>query len=259
MRTGKFQNGRFDVQPGMAFMMPSMSVLYKGKYEKRAGEHPWLITAVNDDSIEIVMCSTLKFDKEDKYRLYSLAYDDADIHDGCPPMENGRTSRASLDTFMVLPKKDFFTHDLKLLNDNTAVCNFRTKGMESLCMSDKMINYLCAEINEYLADHSAYDYDPYQCMYSENCLLDLEDGLPVPEGFTEQAYRERYGWEDLPEADPYAAYPFEDTMHPYERNDHVMLKLVRTRDMRKTHKDENVISFTDEDISYVPMDDALSK
>ena len=171
MRTGRTQKGRFDIHPGMCFIMHDMDDLASCGLEQMPGNHPWLVTSVDDDYVEIVMCSTLISDNEDKYRLYSLEYENVtDISNGCPPMDEYRMSKVSMDTFMLLPKKELFSHSLRLLNNNTANCNFTTHGMESLCLCETSLNGIRKDINQYLADHPEYDYDPFQCIASSDYM-----------------------------------------------------------------------------------------
>lgn len=260
MRTGKRRNGQFDVQPGMAFIMRDMADLLPGRPEIRADLHPWLITAVDTDYVEIVMCSTLKSDVEDKNRGRSLDYDDTtDIPDGCPPMERTRESKASLNTFIMFPKKELFTHDISLLNDNTETRNFQTEGFKSLCLSEKVLTCIQDEINEYLCEHSKYEYDPFQCTLYADYLFDLEDGLETPKWFTKEMYEKQFGWKHIKPANENTVYPFEDKMHPYEKNDRRMLDIVRARDKKSNRpyqrQTEERLELTAEDLASIPMDD----
>ena len=143
MRTGKGQKGRFDVREGMAFVMDDMEELSPEGAKRGAGGHPWLITMVDDDVVEVVMCKTLINNDSDKHRMHQLDFDNVtDIRDGCPPLDGSRkmTNAVCLDTVFTLPKKELFTHRLRLLNENTLDRNFSTEGHSALCMSEKELN-----------------------------------------------------------------------------------------------------------------------
>lgn len=254
MRTGRTQKGRFDIHPGMCFTMHDMDDLASCGLEQMPGNHPWLVTSVDDDYVEIVMCSTLISDNEDKYRLYSLEYKNVtDISNGCPPMDEHRMSKASMDTFMLLPKKELFSHSLRLLNNNTANCNFTTHGMESLCLCETSLNGIRKDINQYLADHPEYDYDPFQCIASSDYMWQLENDeiMDVPAGFTKEVYEKVFGWENIKEADKQAVYPKETQLHPYEACNEYMVRLIRHRDNRKPRSS---IRLTDADLAAVSAD-----
>ena len=87
-RRGQTQKGQFEVQTGMAFTMPALkTILPNGEYIE-AQKHPWLIVNTDDDFIEIVMCTTLWSDKENKHRSNKLKYENVtDITNPCPPLD----------------------------------------------------------------------------------------------------------------------------------------------------------------------------
>lgn len=231
MRTGRKQTGQFDVQPGMAFIMKDMNDLIPWRAERSPGNNPWLVTTVDDDYVEVVMCSLMPPQYDNKHRYNSLRHDDVtDIQNGCPPISNDRDIKASLSTFMVFPKKELFSHQLSLLNDNTKMRNFQREGTKSLCISEDVLNNIRDEINEYMADHSKYNCDPFKCMEMADYQFELENGGDVPQWFTKHTYEMELGWNNLPSADMSAAYPFEDQMHPYEQADKDMVQTVRNRD-----------------------------
>lgn len=87
-RHGTKQKGQFNVQPGMVFTMPNMTNILPNGYDIGANEHPWLIVNTHDDYVEIVMCSTLYSNQENKHRMNSLQYENVtDITNACPPMD----------------------------------------------------------------------------------------------------------------------------------------------------------------------------
>lgn len=233
MRKGKPQKGQFDVKPGMAFTMWDMPQLIDDKSIKDADRHLWLITDVYDDFVEIVMCNTMDCYKEGKH--YKGTWNDdvtEDILNPCPPMDkpSERTSGVSVDTFMTLTKKELFSHKLQILNENTKTCNFKTQKMDSLCMDAKQLTVINNQINVWLSKNQAYDYDRRGCHTSEIHLDQLNEGKEVPEGFTYESYDKQFAWNHLPKADPRMVYPFEDTMHDYEKRDTTLVRIVRQRD-----------------------------
>lgn len=236
MRTGKGQKGRFDVREGMAFVMDDMEELSPEGTKRGAGGHPWLITMVDDDVIKVVMCKTLINNDSDKHRMHQLDFDNVtDICDGCPPLDGSRkmTNAVCLDTVFTLPKKELFTHRLRLLNENTLDRNFSTEGHSALCMSEKELNIVRSEINEYIGRHYDPDMqDPFGFEAAEDNLYRLQSGEPVPDGFTNESFTRAFGWKHLPKADPNAVYPAESKMHPYEKRDVKIVKIVALRDSR---------------------------
>ena len=59
MRKGTKQTGKFQIQEGMAFTMPSMKQLHTDGVKIKADIHPWLIVNKFEDYVEIVMCTKL--------------------------------------------------------------------------------------------------------------------------------------------------------------------------------------------------------
>lgn len=248
------------MQPGMAFVMSDMDNLAPYGPERMAGNHPWLVTAVDDDYVEIVMCSTVLSAKEDKYRLYSLEYDNvSDIPNACPPLDSDRMSKASLDTFMLLPKKELFSHTLMLCNNNTEACNFNTRGMDSLCLNSVSLRGVQKDINQYLAEHPEYEYDPFACIENSDYMWQLENDevMNVPKMFTKEAYEKVFGWKTMDEADKSAVYPTEKRLHPYEIANSYMMKIIRNRDAEKPwmrQRRESTGALTERDLAAVPVD-----
>lgn len=233
MRTGKGQRGRFDVLEGMAFMMDDMEDIAPKGVDIDAGNHPWLVTMVDDDVVEVVMCTTLSNDKTGKHRMQKLHHDNVtDLPTGCPPMDppSVRLNAVSLDTVMVLPKKELFTRRLRLLNENTEEHNFSTKGIESLCLPDNELNLVRNELNEYLSKPGNLCADPFGYEEAENNLWAMYRNEPIPKGFTEQSFKDKFDWQFLPKSDKRAMYPAESRMHTYEKNDVELLRLVKQRD-----------------------------
>lgn len=233
MRTGKGQKGQFNVREGMAFVMEDMEGLLPNGSYIRAGQHPWLITMVDKDFVEVVMCSTLSNDSEGKHRMNILDFENTvDIRNGCPPMSSPKVmiNVVSVDTAMSFPKKELFSHRLRILNENTETRNFATEGPGSLCLDKKELDIVRNMINSYISNHQGYDTDLFGIEEAEENLFNLLDGEPVPKGFTEQAYRDRFEWEHLPKADHKAVYPAESKMHSYEKDDAKLLGTVRQRD-----------------------------
>lgn len=234
MRTGVKQTGQFHIREGMAFVMQDMRFLAPNGRDINAGAHPWLITSVDEDSVEIVMCTTLKNDHEGKDRMYKLDRDDTiDLQDACPPLDNSEkmVNGLSLSTAFVFPKRQLFTHKLRLLNENTEERNFSTEQKKSLCMSEKELKFIRDDLNEYVRNHKGGEMpDPFHCQEMRGHLEDLEAGYPVPDGFTAKAYDSQFGWKRIKKADPRAVYPKESQMHVYELQNQKVLEIVRKRD-----------------------------
>lgn len=240
LRTGIYQKGKFNIKPGMSFIMKDMDDMPQFRPDIMPGRHPWIVTDVMDDYVEIVMSSTMSSDTEGKHRYSSLDYDDiSDILDGCPPMEHGRSTRISLDTFTIFPKTELFSHRLKLLNDNTEQRNFQTEGIDSLCLSEREIKTINKDVNEYIADHPKYDCDPFECELAANYKYDAENGYDVPSSFTLKQYESKFGWKHISDASPIAAYPKESDMHSYELKDLDLVLTVRNRDGTNNRIDEH--------------------
>lgn len=230
-RKGTYQTGVFNVRPGMVFTMPDMEILHS-KPDIDADTHPWLVLQVFDDYIETVMCSTLECKTEDKHRTNDLKYDNVtDLTNPCPPMDRPevRTGKVSLDTAIFLPKKELFSHKIKIWNENTPTRNFTTEGLKSLCMNKKEIDFIREEIRTYQKEYKETWYDPFHCEDSEEYIGNLELNLPVPDGFTKETYDKRFGWQHLPKANTYAVYPFEDQMYDYEKQDPELIKIARKK------------------------------
>lgn len=231
-RTGINQIGQFEVQTGMVFTMPEMINLHPKGIEINANSHPWIITNNYNDYIEVVMCTTLSSTTEKKHRYNQLNQDNkTDILQPCPPMDRPeiRTSSVSLDTAMLLKKQDLFSNTLKIWNNNTPNCNFTTHKEKSLCLQKPDITNLQNELREYQHNHKETPFDPDCCEEQEAFLYDLEDGLPVPKGFTKESYNKQFGWQHIKPANPYAVYPFEDQMYDYEKQDPELVKIARLK------------------------------
>ena len=125
--------------------------------------------------------------------------------------------------------------------------------MESLCLCETSLNGIRKDINQYLADHPEYDYDPFQCIASSDYMWQLENDeiMDVPAGFTKEAYEKAFGWENIKEADKQAVYPKETQLHPYEACNEYMVRLIRHRDNRKPRSS---IRLTDADLAAVSAD-----
>ena len=230
-RKGQKQKGQFDVKPGMVFTMPNMSDISR-KYGVGANEHPWLVLKTYDDYVEVVMCSTLWSNKENKHRTSSLDHENTtDIVNPCPPMDRPqvRMSKVSLDTFTYIKKKDLFSNQLQIWNNNTPKRNFTTENTNALCLNQNELSNLRKEVLQYLLKHPEINYDPWKCEESENNLYNLKDGFPVPKNFTKESYDKQFGWQHLPKADWKAIYPFEDQMHDYEKQDPELVKIARLK------------------------------
>ncbi len=231
-RQGQKQNGQFDVQPGMVFTMPRLEQIHPNGHRINAGEHPWLIVNTDDYYVEIVMCTTLESDKENKHRWNRLNYDNTtDITHPCPPMDRPevRTSMVSLDTFMVLPKKELFFHTIKICNENTKERNFTTEKTKSLCLNQKDLKYIRKELMQYVNHNPQNNYDPYGCYAANDFFYDMQHGFTNPNKKTQQSYEKQFGWKHMKKAEKYAVYPFEDQMHDYEKDDYELLKIARLK------------------------------
>lgn len=236
MRKGTKQTGKFQIQEGMAFTMPSMKQLHTYGMKIKANIHPWLIVNKFEDYVEIVMCTTLSSNEENKHRI-SLIYNDnnndniTDILHPCPPMDrpNNRMSGVSLDTAMLLPIKELFSNPIQILNNNNPRCNFTTHGLKALCLQQPDLRYLQKELSEYQQQHPDKKDDPFHCYEQIGYVYNLEDGDPVPKGFTKESYDKQFGWQHIKPANPYAIYPFEDQMYDYEKQDPELVKIARLK------------------------------
>lgn len=230
-RKGTWQQGKFNVKQGMVFTMPDMEILHP-KPDIDAYNHPWIILNIFNDYIETVMGSTLISNIENKHRMDDFKYDDiVDIQNSCPPMDKPekRIGKVSLDTAIFLPKKELFSHKIKIWNEPTKERNFTTENLQSLCMNKREINIICDEIRIYQKKYKQTWYDPFNCQDSEEYIGSLNMHLPVPEGFTREAYDKQFGWKHLPKADWKAIYPFEDQMYDYEKQDPELVKIAKLK------------------------------
>lgn len=247
MRKGKIQKGQFSVQPGMAFTMKALGRLLPADRDFGAGIHPWLITRVDDNYVEAVMCATLTDSHEGKYRINKLLeHDDvSDITNPCPPMNKGdkRTSYMSLDTFKAIPKKVLFSHDLALLNTNTRQRNFATEGMQSLCLDPDEMKAIRKEILQYSSHIPEHEMDPFGVVKADYELYDGE--------YDEDEFQKQFGWQDIRAANPLAPYPFEKDMEPYEKCDKKLVAKVRYR--------ENQIELSEDDLKELDIPPGLGK
>lgn len=245
MRTGIEQRGKFDIRQGMAFQMKDLNHILKDGRSYGAGVHPWLITKVEENYVEAVMCITLT--GNGKHRMFKTDYDDIeDVVNHCPPMDpkSDHTSGINKGKFIMFPKKELFGHELKILNGNTKERNFATEGYDSLCMDKKSVRFIRSKCLEYSMSHPDIDIDPFGIQKVQEMLDDLEDGYPVPKGFSKDGFQKKYGWEHIEDADPNAVYPKEEEMAWYEKKDEKLLSIVRERD------DE--LTLTDEDLRGIP-------
>ncbi len=246
MRTGKPQKGRFSVEPGMAFRMKDLDEMLPNGKEFGAGNHPWLITRVDDNYVEMVMCRTLASSIESKHVMHKLDFDDVeDITNPCPPMESGqgRTQAFCMDKFRIFPKKELFTHKLSILNDNNKKRNFETEGHESLCMDQESLKYIRKKCLAYSHNLPEYMIDPYGIQDAEYALEDTpDDELEA----VQRVFNDKYGWSAIRQADTRAVYPFEDQMRPYEEADKVLVATVRERDKRK-------FALSKDDVNSIPV------
>lgn len=225
-RKGSKQKGKFDIKAGMVFTMPDMKHLHPNGNEIDAGIHPWLITNVMNNYIEIIMCTTITCNKEDKHRINNLSNDKTDITNPCPPMDSPkiRTSGVSLNTFFILPKKELFSHPLQIQTENTPGNNFKTNGFNSLCLNAKDLKYIQDEISEYISHNSSLIYDKFgieEASYElEDAIADNNPDLPK----IKADYEREYGWQHLKDANPYAIYPYPDQLFEWEKNDTELVK-----------------------------------
>lgn len=251
VRLGKTQKGRFDVESGMAFRMHDLKDILSEDEKCKADKHPWLITKVYDNYVEIVMCTTLTENSENKHRLYELNHDNLeDIPNPCPPMDpNSQRQQAFCkDKFRILPKKELFSHKLQILNQNNPYRNFETEDRKSLCLDEEMLKFIRKQCLAYSSNLSDMEMDPFGVLEAEYKLAD------IPEGTKELAkaqkeFNKKYGWSYLKQADTRAVYPFEDQMNPYEENDKVLLATVQERDKpRLSQKDLDNINIQSPDL-----------
>lgn len=232
MRTGKPQKGRFTVEPGMAFRMKDLDELLPDGQECQAGRHPWLITRVDDNYIEMVMCRTLTNNAEGKHNLNVLDYENAeDIIKSCPPMDPSSVRQQAFckDQFKIFPKKELFSHRLQILNENDEHRNFETEGHASLCMDSNTLKYIRKQCVAFSRNLDETIMDPFGIQDAEYELADMEEGSEKL-ALAQKSFADRFGWSHLKQADTRAVYPFEDQMKPYEENDRVLLFTVRDRD-----------------------------
>lgn len=233
-RKGSKQKGKFDVKTGMVFTMPDMKHLHPNGDEIDAGIHPWLITNVMDSYIEMIMCTTINCNKEDKHRMSTLSNNKTDITNPCPPMDSPkiRTSGVSLNTFFILPKKELFSYPLQIWTENTPGNNFKTNGLNSLCLNEEDLKYIQDEISEYISHNSLLIYDKFGI---EEASCELEDAIAdkspdLPK--IKADYEREYGWQHLKDANPYAVYPYPDQLFEWEKDDTKLVKSAQEKRRR---------------------------
>lgn len=237
MRTGRNQKGVFNIQAGMAFIMPDMGELLEEGQDIEAYRHPWLILGKSDDYVEIVMCTTLSSNIEGKHNSHKLDFEDVtDIINSCPPLDamRERINGVSMDTYKYFPKKELFSHTLRICNRNTPQRNFQTEGFKSLCLDERTLKNLRTEVRERALKSKDCKNDPFRCYEAEGYLDDLEFGEAVPEWFTRDWYRKNFGWEHIKSVNPNKVYPCEKDMAPYEKQDKKLVEIVRRRDSGMT-------------------------
>ena len=247
-RTGTFQKGQFNVKNGMVFLMPELKILDKRSQMLQSDTHPWLITQVYDDYIEMVMCTTTTSNIENKHRIHRLNYDNqTDIRHPCPPMDKPeiRIQSVSLDTAMLLPKKELFSHKIKLCNESTEKYNLATHGMDALCLRKTDLSYIRKELAAYQKDHRQLTYDPFLCEDQESYLYDLEEGYTVPDWFTKEKYNQQFAWKHLPKADWKAVYPFKDQMHDYEKQYDSLLEIAELKSGKSKNRNKTQLPHTE--------------
>ena len=231
-RQGIWQTGKFDIKTGMVFTMPDMPNIFKDKKETGTDIHPWLVLNTKNDYVEIIMCSTLISNKENKHRIFTFNDEnETDITNPCPPMDKpeDRTSKVSFDTFRIIPKKELFSHKIKICNNSTKTRNLATEGLQALCLNNNDVKFIRKETMEFIYDHPLYNYDPFKCEKQSELLYDLQHNYPVPKGFTQQSYDKQFAWQHIKPAYKYAVYPFEDQMYDYEKNDPNLLKIAKAK------------------------------
>lgn len=229
-RKGKRQKSQFDVKPGMVFDMQAMKFIHPNGEVIGAGYHPWLILNVEDDYVETVMCKTLSCNNENKHKMYKARkYDNVEqISNSCPPMESDDTRKGAInmDTFLMIPKKQFFSKVIQVWNQNTEERNFKTEGLKSLCLESKEVKRLKKETMNYLYKHPEVNYDPYECEYNEEQIYKLLHGEQVDSSFTAEMYERNFKYDNLPKANPAFLLPYEDCLNPYEKKDKNLLHAI---------------------------------
>ena len=238
-RRGQTQKGQFEVQTGMAFTMPALkTILPNGEYIE-AQKHPWLIVNTDDDFIEIVMCTTLWSDKENKHRSNKLKYENVtDITNPCPPLDppNERGSLVMLDTFTTFPKKLLFTHNLQICNTNTKHRNFTTEERKALCLNENEIKYIYQDICEYINKNPDYIYDQFGCYEITDTIYEIQHGIKPNNKNIINTYNQQFAWKHIKPANPYAVYPFEDQMYDYEKQDDKLIKIAKLKKQAHNNK-----------------------
>lgn len=140
----KRQTDRFDVQDGMAFVMPDMYNIHPRGSAIGADTHPWLILGVNKFYVEVIMLTTIQCVDENKNRKQrDFNFENLiQLSNQCPPLEPAtkRISGASADTYFYLPKQELFSREIRLLNHNSPKRNFANEGTKSLCMNRNEVN-----------------------------------------------------------------------------------------------------------------------
>lgn len=222
-RRSSFQKGQCQIKTGMVFTMPDLILLHPNGDDIQADIHPWLIANTYNDYIEIVMCTTLQSDTEEKHRYRHMDQDAImDIKTSCPPMDpkNIRLNGISMDTAFLLPKKELFSHKLQFWTTPTKTRNFATEGLQALRLDKQELTHIQKELRNYQRTHkqpSDQTKDVYQCEDMEAYKDDLEAGFPVPNWFSKKLYNEQFAWKHLPKADPYAVYPFPNQLTKEEQ------------------------------------------
>lgn len=255
MRTGKYQKGQFNVMSGMAFVMPDLDEVLPDGQSYEAGRHPWIITRVDDYYVEMVMCSTLSNNHENKHRMNVLLEKPnvSDISKTCPPMDppNECMSCMSMDKFKIFPKVQLFSHDLRLLNNNTVDRNFKTEGMESLCIDSDELKFIRKELLKYSVDIPEFKMDPFGYFEAEDCWCGIQEGEPVLDNFTEESFMERFDWTHIKQADPLAIYPTEDKLNEFEKEDKKLIAKIHYRDNR--------LELTEEDLKNLELPEGYER
>lgn len=247
-RKGTFQKGQFNVKSGMVFIMPTFHELNDQMKRDIVDTHPWLITQVYDDYIETIMCTTTLSNEENKHRLDRLDYDDkTDIRHPCPPMNRPeiRMQSISLNTAILIPKKELFSHKIKLCNESTEKYNLATHGMDALCLRKTNLSYIRKELAAYQKNHRQLVYDPFMCEDQESYLYDLEYDIQVPDWFTKEKYDQQFAWKHLPKADWKAVHPFKDQMHDYEKQYDSLLEIAELKSGKSKNRNKTQLPHTE--------------
>ena len=94
--------------------------------------HPWLIISSTDETVDVVLCSTLEKKAENKHRFFKMMNQDwkTELLKPHPPMEpnvgvNGRRQVVDVSSVMTIPKTALFKDEL------LEVCNSGGKIMDN--------------------------------------------------------------------------------------------------------------------------------